>query len=649
VADDSPVLTRPTRLGWVGLVVTSAVCVGLLALAVSVASFLVAGALAHLLAGVPVWWALLMHEGRRLRAAEERLELDRLSALAAREGRESIFREGGVVADAQEALERFRARGFLAVGVVVALLEVGGAGALVWLFPRPGWAAPHDLLIGAAALCGVAFGLLLLGRYAFSLGQQSRSRELEAGGRRAVSGALVTLVAGLGLAVAHLGWTSIDSLGYVFVGLSGLLGLEAGLMLLLEAYRPRRLGEYQRPVFDSRLLGLVTAPRDLAQSIARTLDYQFGFSFSQTWFYRFLERWVVPITGFGLVSFWLMSSLAVVEEHQVGLLRRLGRIHGAPLEPGLHVKLPWPIDEVEHVDVGRLLVISTGQAHEVHDEHDDHDELSEGQRPLEQVVLWSEHEEHDEHDESPLDPFGDREDMLVLLAAGSAGDAGGVVNLLAVGGEVAYRIDDPRAYATVVQDPQALLAALTERELSFMLSGEDLDGVLAARGQQGAELRRRVARQAERYAFGVQVDQARLTDLHPPQPVAEAFESLTTAQEQATAIVLAADAAANLLEPQTQAEVAALLAEASTRAQARVGDAQVRATRFAGQRALHAVAPQVFRATLLMDLLVEEAAGTRKVVVGRRGVVDTDLDLADRVSVDDVEVGGLFAPAGEGQ
>ena len=74
--------------------------------------------------------------------------------------------------------------------------------------------------------------------------------------------------------------------------------------------------------------------------------------------------------------------IVIVEPGERAVIERLGQVHGEDLGPGLHVKLPWPIDQAQ---------IVTGDIQEVvlgaHSE--------DGHAPDEgPVVLWTtEHEE----------------------------------------------------------------------------------------------------------------------------------------------------------------------------------------------------------------------------------------------------------------
>lgn len=641
---------RGVRVGAVGLAAT--VLLTLLAggLAASHDSFVVAGVAAHLVASIPIWLAVLAHEVRREQARAERLEARRLSALSA-EGRRPIFQDdaapdagGGPFGEpdvdrASVALDRVRRGGASLAALTAAALELGSAWALFTVFPLDGARAS---LPAAAALCGGAFGLLVVGRYAAALGRGAGLAEVAAGGRRAASGALFLLVAGLLLATAHAGaWARLDLAGYAFAAVAALLGVEGLLLLVLELYRPRRPGEEQRPVYDSRLLGLVSAPADLARSIARTVDYQFGFAISQTWFYRFLERWVAPIVAFALLVLWALSSLVVVQPHERALVRRLGHLRaGVLLEPGASLKLPWPIDEAIHVPQARVQSFITG-GHEVN-------QTVEGTR--ERTVLWTEaHKRDDDHSDEHA-AGDDDADMLVLLArrgTGEAGDSASAVNLLATAATITYRVRDAVAFTTGVEDARGLLEVLAERELSFMLSGADLDELLVDRGRRGAALRERVQAAADAHGLGVEVTAAHLTELHPPPEVGPSFEAVTAALERREAVILSAKAHANRVVPAARAEADRRRRVAAVAARGQVALVKADAERFVAQRLLDRAAPGVFRMDLLLRALIESTGEARKIVVGSSSgaEVETDLDLSEKVTAEQLNLGAGFEPA----
>src|SRR5207237_10307150 len=102
-------------------------------------------------------------------------------------------------------------------------------------------------------------------------------------------------VVALGIAGVQIEFPKADFYAaHVLCGLLGLVAIETLVNLVLEMYRPRVKGKVERPLYESRLVGLLGQPEGLITTAAQALDYQFGFKVSETWFYRlFVERALV--------------------------------------------------------------------------------------------------------------------------------------------------------------------------------------------------------------------------------------------------------------------------------------------------------------------------------------------------------------------
>src|SRR6201981_2886358 len=73
------------------------------------------------------------------------------------------------------------------------------------------------------------------------------------------------------------------------------------------------------------------------------------------------QRWLRAVAGSAALLAILFSATAVVvREGQVVLITRFGRPLRAATEPGLHWKLPWPIDGTMVLDMRRR-IYETGQ------------------------------------------------------------------------------------------------------------------------------------------------------------------------------------------------------------------------------------------------------------------------------------------------
>lgn len=67
---------------------------------------------------------------------------------------------------------------------------------------------------------------------------------------------------------------------------------------------------------------------------------------------------LVLLAATGIALLWLCSALFTVDETERAIVTRFGRPLAGVAMPGLHGKLPWPIDSVIRVDA-RLLVFDT--------------------------------------------------------------------------------------------------------------------------------------------------------------------------------------------------------------------------------------------------------------------------------------------------
>ena len=56
------------------------------------------------------------------------------------------------------------------------------------------------------------------------------------------------------------------------------------------------------------------------------------------------------ILGGILALLWLSSSLFILDERQIGVLTSFGNPIQTIEQPGLHVKAPWPFNDIQRFD-----------------------------------------------------------------------------------------------------------------------------------------------------------------------------------------------------------------------------------------------------------------------------------------------------------
>jgi membrane protease subunit HflK len=235
---------------------------------------------------------------------------------------------------------------------------------------------------------------------------------------------------------------------------------------------------------------------------------------------------------------WLTTSLTVVGVEEQGLVERLGvPVTGPPLEPGLHMHWPWPIDRVFRVPVQRVQLVHVG--HEGEEEGGPED------------VLWA--RQHAANEYTLL--LGDGRDLITIDAA------------------VQFRVVNIRAWHYGSQNPADALKAIAYRAVmrstvNLTLSQALSQNIVTLTGQ----MRSMVQHDADALGLGVDVIGFTVGGMHPPVPVASAYQAVGAAELRKVTVVVNANTYRNLNLPNAEAE--ALKSQNSARADAAVAIAR---------------------------------------------------------------------------
>ncbi len=314
-----------------------------------------------------IWFVLLIQFHQRALAEQEKLDAGQLAG----RGEATIFETKGeqaqLFAVAQRRLELLE-KWFLPVfSAFVAAYQIGIGLYLFRVLLKGNLTSPKQPLICAVALVAVAFISFLISRYATGLSSEPQWRPLKAGGAIFVGVAVITF--GLAIVFAFVYFNFLVSILTVFNFfipiLLVILGGETALNVILDIYRPRLKEQYGRAAFDSRLLGIINEPGGILHTAAAAIDYQFGFKVSQTWFYKLLEKAIVPLVLFGAASIYLLSAVVVVGPDEQAIVEHFGRAvkddSGVKVyQPGIMFKWPWPVDIAYKYPVNRIMELSIG-------------------------------------------------------------------------------------------------------------------------------------------------------------------------------------------------------------------------------------------------------------------------------------------------
>ena len=602
----------------------------------------------HLIAGVPLWIILaVLFNQQRL----ERLESLEAQQLAGRDAAsQRLFDEAGQqLAAAQNRLKTIRKWALPAVtlGTALYLLAVGGL--LLWsawsglageglspILYREG--TNLGLTVGTLAVAAIA--AFLVARYIAGMTEIEAWAPLRGGAGFLMGNALVLglLVASFLAAYAGVAWP-LGVMSVLVPAVMVLLGLEFLLALLLGIYRPRRADEGIRPAFDSRILGWLTRPESMGKIVGETLNYQFGFEVSRSWFYQLAARAALPLLlATGLVL-WGLTSVVIVQPHQNAVITLNGRLVKV-VEPGLTFKAPWPFGGAVLLDVNRLHQVMVGTRQISESDY--------GNTP----ILWT-------------NQHGSENEAFLITAPPPAADGMGtdgtkVGEMIGADVVVKYRISDPTAYVMSAEDPEAVLTILAQREVNALFATQTVPQLLsAATLDMGDRLHGLIDMAVEERNLGLEVVFVSVSGVHPPQGegVADKFHEVVAAlQEKETAIARARQDEARILATVAgsvdrarqieaaiergadDAEIEELLTSAGGEAAQRLlaargyrweraVTARAEGERFNAEVLAYQAAPTYYKARLYLDTLSDALSGQKKTLIDAKGTPTIRLEM----------------------
>ncbi len=595
------------------------VAVFLAAFAVTVYSGTLAGEVALVFLGLAVliafisWFQMRLEENERL----ERLEVEEMARAKGEAGLfDSKESELFPARRSKEQFERFFVPGF---AVLLFILEAGG-GFVLWHWSAvTTMALSPDKAMPAVALFAIlALLLFLLGRFSATIARLENHRLLRPGSGFILAAAYLCAFTAVAIAGDKTEFPRADFwMARALCILYGLMAAEMLVTLLLEIYRPRVKGKITRPLYDSRLIGLLGQPESLFTTAAQALDYQFGFKVSETWFYQLLEKNLAMFVLAQMVVLFLSTCVVFVDAGEQAVVEHFGN-PVTILQAGGHFKLPWPIDKVYRYRTDQIQSLYVGYTPETNEQN---------------VLLWTVAHNKEENFlvgnralETAQDENADTNDTVKTPP----------VNLITISIPVQYQITNVMDWAYQNSNPTNLLEELATRAVVRYLAGKDLDDVMGTgRLEAAGELRDTIQASAIERRLGAKVVFVGLQDIHPPTPVASSYEQVISAAEERVASNEYATAYATTNTILTEAEAFATNQTAqATRLQLETA-ALAQAALFSNQIPEFEASPSVYEQRVYFQTFANATRNARKYVLLETNMQDQYwLDLEQKIRTD---------------
>ena len=266
--------------------------------------------------------------------------------------------------------------------------------------------------------------------------------------------------------------------------------------------------------------------------------------------------WILGILALFLAAH-LASGFYVVGADERAVVRRFGAID-AEVGPGMHYRLPWPVDRLDVVKTTSVMKVGVGFA------------IPTGESAA---------------------PSG-----MELLT----GDTN-IVNAALV---LQYVIRDPAEFLFQIDAPQAFVEALAEAVLTETVVGMPIDEVLT-RGRVAVQERVKARTQEllDARHSGVRIVSANIMALSIDRSVAQAFQDVADAMADREKVINEARAYASNLIPKARGEAHTRLSQAEAYKQQRVADAVGETSRFLALQKEYEKVPDVTRTRLYLEAM----------------------------------------------
>lgn len=359
------------------------------------------------------------------------------------------------------------------------------------------------------------------------------------------------------------------------------IALEQTVIAALASVAKRRdYDTFTLPFSASLGDNLFVSPRVLAETIT-TLEAKLGLSVRSSYVVARLRR-LMPLVGAGVFALlWFATCFFTVGTEETGVLTRFGRrVNEAPLGPGLHFKLPFPIDTIRTVASERVKVAVVGA-------------------PLDtsKAIMWTK-----------MHAAGDYNQVL-----------GQGREVVSVHGRIFYRVKDAQAYLFSAQNPDEAVSSFAYKTIMREVVSRDIDQLLSLdRVGFSEKLKTELQRDLDAQNLGIEVVSFPLVGLHPPVDVAQDYQAVVSAQIASVTSATKANVERVAKVPTAQANRDVAIKKATGDGAKRLGNARGEAAKFGSVRAAYAASPQDYKERLWMETMEDTLAGKKIFIVDHK-------------------------------
>ncbi len=289
------------------------------------------------------------------------------------------------------------------------------------------------------------------------------------------------------------------------------------------------------------------------------------------------------------VALIVLNGIFIVSPDEVGIIQRFGQKLTPFDGPGLHYKLPWPVDQLTRVQARRVRVVEIGFRSNT---------AASGAEPA--AYEWNAQHRSGRFERRP-------EEALMLT---------GDQNMIELNATVHYDLVRPDEFVFGQLDGEATVRAAAESAAQSVVTGSSIDDVLTT-GRHAIEqrIKSELQNRLDRCRAGVRVLGVRLEDVHPSLEVVDAFRDVSGAFEEKSRLINEAEGYRNEQVALARGNAKASVADANGYTVGRVHRAEGDAERFTQRETAFRAAPGPTETRLYLETIEQVLPGKKKLIV----------------------------------
>lgn len=385
--------------------------------------------------------------------------------------------------------------------------------------------------------------------------------------------------------------------------ISSLLVMLSSLRLLkIEAKQKSRLGKFLHKL----------SPHHLQQRWNR-LDLPH--TLHHVWDAR--VRWGKPLL-YTCAALFVLNGFYMLQPDEVGVIERFGKKVMPYEEPGLHYKMPWPVEKLTRIQARRTRALEIG--------YRSSGEMVETEPA---AYEWNVQHRSGRFQRKP-------EEALVVT---------GDQTMMEVTATIHYRLARPDEYLFSQLDGETTIRVAGESAIHSVITTTGLDEALTTgRNAIEARIQTEMQQRLDRYKAGVQVLQVKLLDVHPSLEVVDAFRDVSGAFEEKNRLINEAEGYRNEQVALARGNAQASLLNAEGYSLGRKNRAEGDSSRFIQAEGAFRSSPGTTETRLYLEAMEQILPGKRKLIVDARSGRRHLLLLDDGVELSPQSVPLLTTP-----